>query len=242
MSFPDEHPQVMKSTSAATVGAKKAVPRVALVGLDEATSAVLSDCFRQFDIQTVSLSGNVGLKLQKEKFEAMVVRLDEHADKLFEAARTSPSNRRIVIYAVAPGPRQALRHSRFGINAVLDEPIERQAVLRIVRATHLLVVHELRRYVRIPVVTQVALDAGNRNVKAQSQEISGGGMSFRAAAKVTVGTTVEASFDLPGKAGIKVRATICWARDLDGMSGLRFDPEDERRLRVKEWIDDYLGI
>ncbi len=215
---------------------------MALIGLDEPTSTVLADCFRQFGIQTVALSGDAGQRLQKEKFEAMVVRLDEHAEKLFEAARNSPSNRRMVIYAIAPGPRQTRSHSRYGINAVLEEPLERPAVLRVVRATHLLVVHELRRYVRIPVVANLALDYATRSVEGLSQEISGGGMSFRTPMNLPVGTVVEASFDLPGKPGIKVGATICWARDADGLAGLRFNPEDERRLRVKEWIDDYLGI
>ena len=44
----------------------------------------------------------------------------------------------------------------------MDEPLDRQSVLKVVRATHLLVIHELRRYVRIPVVSQVEIDTGNR--------------------------------------------------------------------------------
>ncbi len=232
----------MTAKSAAAVNVKKAVPRVALIGLDEHASAILADCFRQFGIETVTLSTDAGQKLQKEKFEAMAVRLDENAEALFEAARNSPSNRRIVIYAISPGTRPAHSHSRYGINAVLEEPVERQAALRVVRSTHLLVVHELRRYVRIPVVAHVALDAGSRSIDAQSLEISGGGMSFRVSTNVAVGTAVEASFSLPGKAGIKISATICWVREQEGLAGLRFNPEDQRRLRVKEWIDDYLGI
>ncbi len=232
----------MTAKSASGVGVKKAVPRVALIGLEEATSVVLADCFRQFGIDTVALSGDAGQKLHKEKFEAMVVRLDEHAEKMLEAARSSPSNRRLVIYALAPGTRKTHTYSRYGINAVFEEPVERQGVLRVVRSTHLLVVHELRRYVRIPVVTRLELESGSRSIEAQSLEISGGGMSFQTSANLAVGNTVEAAFDLPGKPGIKVGATICWVRDPDGLAGLRFDPEDERRLRVKEWIDDYLGI
>jgi hypothetical protein len=61
-------------------------------------------------------------------------------------------------------------------------PVDRQAALKVVRATHLLVVHELRRYVRLPIVTEVELKIGKDRVRATSQEISAGGMSMQTSA------------------------------------------------------------
>ncbi len=232
----------MVETSAGTATTRKAVARVAVVDLDEATRGVLADCFRQFGIQTVAVSGDAAQRLQKEKFEAMVLRLDEHAAALLDAARTSPSNRRIVIYGMAAGTQQTPRFSKYGINAVLDEPVERQAALRVVRATHLLVVHELRRYVRVPIITEVTLHIETQRVAAHSVEISGGGMSLRTDTKLAIGQTVETAFDLPGKSGIRTGAIVCWIRGADTMAGLRFNSDDPRRLRVREWIDDYLDI
>ncbi len=221
---------------------KKAIARVALVDLDESTRAVLADCFRQFGIQTAALSGDAPQRLQKEKFEALVLRLDDHAAEILEAVRNSPSNRRVVVYGVASGTRQTLRFSKYGINAVLDEPPERQATLRVVRSTHLLVVHELRRYVRIPIITEVTLHTIAGRTPAHSVEISAGGMSVHANTKLSIGQTVQAAFDLPGKSGIRSSAAVCWLREAESLAGLRFDAEDERRLRVREWIDDYLDI
>ncbi len=232
----------MAGTSAGTLTIKKAVARVAVVDLSEATRSVLTECFRQFGIQTVSFAGDAAQRLQKEKFEAMVVRLDERAAAILEAARNSPSNRRIVIYGVVAAPGQVLRFSKYGINAVLDEPLERQATLRAVRSTHLLVVHELRRYVRIPIISEVTLHADSRRLKAQSVEISGGGMSLQVRVNLQMGQTVEVAFDLPGKAAIRSNAVVCWIREGAGLAGLRFDSEDQRRLRVREWIDEYLDI
>ncbi len=221
---------------------KKAVARVALIGLDEPTAAVLTDCFRQFAIQTVRLSPDEAVqRLNKEKFEALAVRLEGIADHVLEAARTSPSNQRIVVFGIAAGSKQALQYSRFGINAVLDDPVERQGALRVVRATHLLVVHELRRYVRIPVVTQVVLSTANCRIAGHTQEISGGGMSVKAGVKLPAGERADICFDLPLKPGIKLGAVVCWVREM-GLIGLRFNPEDAGRVHVKRWIDDYLEI
>src|SRR5258708_32556242 len=84
----------------------------------------------------------------------------------------------MVIYGLARNTQEALRHSAYGINAVLNEPLERQSVLRVVRSTYLLVVHELRRYVRIPVVTEISVDTGGpQKMAAVGLEGRGGGAS-----------------------------------------------------------------
>src|SRR4029077_16630376 len=99
----------------------------------------------------------------RQKFEACVIRLyDPDADRILKSARNSPSNRRMVLYGIARNTQEALKYSAYGINAVLDEPLDRQSVLKIVRATHLLVIHELRRYVRIPVVSQAEVELNSR--------------------------------------------------------------------------------
>jgi hypothetical protein len=173
-----------------------------------------------------------------------VLRLyDPDADRILKAARNSPSNRRLVIYGIARNTQEALRYSSYGINAVLDEPLDRQSVLKVVRATHLLVIHELRRYVRIPVASQVEIDTGNRTPFAVTAvEVSSGGMSVRSSSPLPKTEVVRLNLALPGLEKLSVRAFVCWYRDSDKIYGLRFDPTDERRLRVRGWIDQYLEI
>src|ERR1700675_1192610 len=122
---------------------KKAVATVALIGLDEAVSGTLRECFKQFGIQTTSVGGGDAIqRLKREKFEACVLRLQEAgAEAILDAARNSPSNRRIVVYGICRNAQEALRLSRYGINAILTDPVERQSALRVVRATHLLVIN-----------------------------------------------------------------------------------------------------
>ena len=147
-----------------------------------------------------------------------------------------------MIYGIARSTQEALRFSKYGINAVFDEPLDRQSVFKVVRSTHLLVIHELRRYVRIPVVTDVKLDIGSGSTNVVSVEVSSGGMSVHSPVPDRVTRTSADHHHASGPAKTDVRAYICWAKPAEKLYGLRYDPADERRLRVRGWIDQYLEI
>jgi hypothetical protein len=156
-----------------------------------------------------------------------------------EAARSSPSNARIVIYGVGGSAQEAMRFSRYGVNAVFTEPVERQAALKLVRATQMLVQHEFRRYVRLPVITEVVLtDKTGKRISATSKELSSGGMSISTDADFKVGAALQVSFALLTLPRMSLNATICWRAK--NSFGLRFDPGDERRKRLREWVQAYL--
>jgi len=136
---------------------KKAAARVALVDLREPDRTVLADCFRQFGIDTHNVNGNAAERLLKEKFEACVLKLSPEAEPVMGAARSSASNARMVIYGLGGSAQDAMGFSRYGINAVFNEPLERSTALKLVRATQMLVMHEFRRYVRVPIITEIAV-------------------------------------------------------------------------------------
>jgi len=220
---------------------KRAAARAALVDLKDPVRNVLADCFRQFGIESVMLSGTAAERLQKEKFEACVVKLTSAAQPVIESARTSPSNSRIVIYGLGGSAQDAMRFSKYGINAVFHEPLERSAAMKLVRATQMLVLHELRRYVRIPVITEISVVASQgHRLTATSIEVSSGGMSMRSGEDISVGQGVEISFALLTLPRVWVRGSVSWRNAAGKAFGIRFDNQDERRLRIKEWIDAYL--
>lgn len=213
------------------------------IHIDHACNAFMHDCFKQFGIHVVALPGDPVAALNRQKFEACVMRLyDPQAEKILQAARNSSSNKGIVIYGIARNTQEALRYSAYGINAVFDEPLDRQSVLKVVRATHLLVIHELRRYVRVPLVAEALIETGAAAAKVMTVEVSSGGMSVRSASPISSPDTVRILAKLPGLDRLDVRAYICWARPADKIYGLRFDPSDQRRLSVRRWIDQYLEI
>lgn len=218
---------------------KKVAARAALVDINEPARTILADCFRQFRIEAVHITHNAGERLKREKFEACVIQLGPNAEAVMNAARSSPSNGRIVIYGVGGSTQDAMRYSRFGINAMFNEPVERPTAMKLVRATQMLVVHEFRRYVRVPVITEVSIiSADGRRFTATSKEISSGGMSMKSNEELGVAINVELSFALLTLPRTTVKGTVCWRGK--NVFGIRFDPQDDRRLRIKEWVEAYL--
>jgi hypothetical protein len=188
------------------------------------------------------MSGERAERLASEKFEACVVRVGSKAAPVLESARRSRSNSRMVIYGLGGTIKEALTLSQFGINAIFHEPLERPAALKLVRSTQMLVLHEFRRYARVPVITQVSGLAGanSRQFEASSIEISCGGMSLKSAHDVAPGLPVEVSFALLTLPRVWVRGNVTWTKPASKTFGVRFDHGDARRLKVKEWVESYL--
>jgi hypothetical protein len=219
---------------------RKSVAHVALFDLPEASAQLLTECFRQYGIETTAVAREHADRLRREKFEACVLRVGEPAGSIIELARASASNNRIVIYGLGGTARDAMRYSKLCLNAVFHEPLDRSAALKLVRSTRMLVLHEFRRYVRVPVMTEVAIlftDGGR--MTAVSQEISSGGMSVKGNHVPEKGTAVEVSFSLLTLPRVWVRGQVTWKKPNKSF-GIRFDPTDERRQRLKEWIVGYL--
>jgi len=224
---------------ARTPSTKKAAARAALVDLKESSRALLTECFRQFGIETVLVSSSPAERLRQEKFEACVINLGPGAEVVMEAARTSASNSRLVLYGLGGNAQEAMRYSKFGINAMFQEPLERPATLKLVRATHMLVLHEFRRYARVPIMTEVTVFSPDKHrLSASSLEISSGGMSLKSAEDMPSGTNIEISFSLLTLPSVTVRGVVTWRKSKS--FGVRFDAADERRQKVKKWIEAYL--
>jgi hypothetical protein len=200
----------------------------------------VTECFRQFGIETVPIARENADRLRREKFEACVLLLGEEAGSIIELARASASNSRIIIYGLGGTAQDALRYSKLCINAVFHEPLERSAAMKLVRSTRMLVLHEFRRYVRVPVMTEVGIvmSDGTR-MTATSQEISSGGMSLKGNSVPEQGNLLEVSFSLLTLPRVWVRGHVTWKKSNKSF-GIRFDLTDDRRQRVKDWIVAYL--
>ncbi|PYX03763.1 MAG: hypothetical protein DMG86_01105 [Acidobacteria bacterium] len=233
----------LETAVSAVPRSRKFSARVALVDLKESTGKVLRDCFKQFGIETLVVTDNAVERLPREKFEACVLKLSPGAELVMDSVRRSASNGKMVIYGLGGSAQEAMQYSKYGINAVFHEPVQRPAVLKVVRATQMLVAHEFRRYLRIPVITEISVATADnkRRFNAISQEVSSGGMSIRSDEEVPLDQALEISFALLTLPRIWVRGTVCWAKPSSKNFGIRFDLQDERRLRIKEWIEGYLA-
>ena len=223
--------------SAVGTGPTKAVAKIALLGVDSASSAVLADCFRQFGIEAVFLAADASKDIG-DTYHACVVPLTAGAEAILRGIRAV--SHRTVIYGTCGSVREALRFAEFGINAVFQTPVNKQEALQVVRATHLLVLKELRRYIRVPLLCSVRLETGTEILEGSSLEISAGGMSLVVKGRVGVPQTVLAIFALPGQEMTAIKSIVCWIRREEGTVAIRFDPSDPRRSAVRNWIDNYL--
>jgi PilZ domain len=232
----------MASVSSPVVAnvSSKAAARVAAVELGDSALSILRDCFRQYSIEISIVNGNVSDQLRRDKFDACVLDLKPEMLKTVEAARSSPLNRRMVIYGISHQPGDAVPFIKYGINAVLEWPFDRQTAHKMIRSTQSLVIHEFRRYVRVPVTTEVAVRVDGQKITALSEEVSAGGMSIRTPQKLGALSPMLLSFILPTNNKVTISATVCWAREAENLIGVRFGPADERRFQVKSWIDHYL--
>ncbi len=224
-------------SSAAGAGPTKAAAKVALLGVDSASSTVLADCFRQFGIEAVSVAADA-TKEVGDTYPACVVPLTAEAGPILRSIREV--SHRAVVYGMCGSVSEALRFAEYGINAVFETPIAKQDALQVVRATHLLVLKELRRYVRVPLLCSVRLETGTEILEGSSLEISAGGMSLVVKGHVGVPQAVLAVFALPGQEMSAIKSIVCWTRREEGTAAIRFDPSDPRRSVVRNWIDRYL--
>jgi|SRR5450755_4504517 hypothetical protein len=235
-------PNLTTSILAPIATHRKTAARVALFDVSAASAQLITECFRQFGIETVAIPPEQADRLQREKFEACVMPLGEAAGSIIEMARGSASNSRMIIYGLGGTAQDAMRYSKLCLNAVFHEPLERSAAMKLVRSTRMLVLHEFRRYVRIPVMTEVGIVlADGGRMTATSQEISSGGMSLRGDYVPEQGSTVEVSFSLLTLPRVWVRGEVTWKKSNKSF-GIRFDSADERRRRLKEWIVAYLEV
>ncbi len=231
----------MATTSPSTTASTKPPARVALINLEAPTSELLRDCFLQSRIHGIVLTGVVEPRLAREKFQALVVPLNERAAGLLEVIRSSADNKRAVVYAVAATTAEALPFARHGINALFHSPVEREAAAKVIHNTQALINGELRLHVRVPLVTEVKLELAGRRSSASTREISGGGIAFHTTDTFAIPQSVGLTFTLPGMPLVSLNAVVSYITEAGTLVGVRFAPS-EARQRVKKWVEDYLGI
>jgi hypothetical protein len=213
---------------------------VALVGLEPASAEVFRAAFRQFDIETDDLGANPLPALLEKKFEGCVLRLNPDSPALLEAVRRSQHNRNIAFLGVSDGLAETLPMARLGLNAIVRWPVQRADALRAVHGTQLLILHELRRFVRVPIVLEVTLKPeGGHSLIGLTRDISYGGVSVSTVEAIFPDRNVETAFALPQRAPVAVDGRVVWRHNPE-LIGIRFSIEDPRRREVRRWIDEYL--
>ena len=220
-------------------------PRVALFNLDSTETAVFQDCFSQFGIDSIVISEDNGNRFSREKLEGCVVKLhSKAANTIVESARNSSGNQQIVIYGLYRSIEEIRDYAKYGINVLVREPLQWMDCVKAARSSRSLLLHELRRYIRLPLATSVAVSSTAVKFQATSVEISEGGMSIGIPhdASVLDSLHLRVTFSLPTSPDLSVQAQVCWVRRSENLVGLRFDRTDPNITTIKRWISKYLKL
>ncbi|HXZ27578.1 MAG TPA: PilZ domain-containing protein [Terriglobales bacterium] len=213
---------------------------LAVINVARPVVEVLQQCFRQCRIDTQASSPSVE-QLQTSAFDACAIRLDAGAEAYLQALRAADGNRRCLVYGFG-SIEEALRLSEYGVNCLFEGGAGADAIAREVENTYLLLLRQLRRYVRLPLITGMKAVTPHRGtLTGVTREISGGGLSAYAVEGLAVADTAQLLLGLPGLSGLEIPAVVCWCLETQRTTGFQFRPCNDR-LRLKAWIDGYLGM
>lgn len=213
---------------------------VAVINMAGGAVELLQQCFRQYRIDTQTASPSLE-QLKTVAFDACAIRLDSAAAPFLKALRGTELNRRCLVYGFGT-TQEAVRLTEYGINCLFEGAVNTETIAREVENTYLLLIRQLRRYVRLPLITEVKAVTSHRGtLSGLTREISAGGLSLYAVGGLAVADTAQLSFGLPGLPGLEIPGVVCWRLEVQRTTGFQFRQCNDR-LRLKAWIDEYLGL
>jgi DNA-binding response OmpR family regulator len=157
------------------------------------------------DVLTLADSERAAQCLEEQQFDGVILEVRIPPPDGFELtrrARASSLNSRTPIVLLAE--RDDLQAMREGFNAgatcFLGKPVTRESINRLINALRGPMMNEQRRHARLPFVTKVECRRGedkDKQIVAESFSIGEGGMSFKAADRLTEGQEITLEFKLP---------------------------------------------
>lgn len=180
--------------------------------------------------------------LISEKFDAVIVDCDDLVGGLevLQGLRETPSNRNSVTFAILNGKKTTTQDAfTMGANFVLQKPISVLNASRCFNAAVNFMIKERRRYFRQPIAMAVKVVLGDKQWKAESTNISEGGIALTMREALPKGETFQLKFTVAEVSlNMEVEAEVAWA-DMKGRVGLRFQnvPASSQQ-QLERWLDD----
>jgi CheY-like chemotaxis protein len=178
--------------------------RVLVVDDNAAFGEMIQEVLRTVDIESLVLthSGQAVTCLAREKFGAVFLDVNMPAPNGIELTRKIRSgglNVSTPIMIITGEDERALLGRAFeaGANFFLYKPIDRHAILRLVRATKDSIEHERRRFRRINVSCKVSIESEGTQLTGSTLDMSMGGMFVQSSSALPVGAVAQVKVHLP---------------------------------------------
>jgi hypothetical protein len=221
----------------------KKTSTLASVGIELAQLDFFKTSLQKSGIPIEIASYDSAHPLKGKNVSAFVVRLGTGVEETLSSIRSIEEYRNTLIYAVGSGGEAMNANlTEYEVSVLLPD-LSAPSVTDAVQSTYQLLLHQLRRYARIPIVTAVQIGSGESSIKAISRNISAGGVSLASLGtgafdSLQADTVIQVSFSLPHSSRFHLSSVL--VRKSDKFANFQFlGSPDQEELKV--WIDRYLS-
>jgi DNA-binding NarL/FixJ family response regulator len=151
--------------------------------------------------------------------------IDAEADdalNLIGTLKNHKSSKHAIIFAYASSPAQAKGGRQAGTNFTLLKPISYQQVVQTLSVASSFIMEAQKKYFRHRVTLPINIVHPGARHKAITENMSETGMAISTLDRLEQGSSLEFSFELPGKANIEGLGQVIW-NDLNGRAGINFE-------------------
>lgn len=199
-------------------------------------------CSAGMDADSVTNSAEAAARLGREKFHAVFLDMrmpPPDGIELARQVRASPVNASTVIVMITgEGDRTVMaRAFEAGVEFFLFKPVERNKLLKLIRATEGSIERERRRFTRVPLRCRVSMESGNDRLEGTTADISLGGALVQSRCVLPPGTPVTLNLQLEaGKTPWRAEARVVRTVGTDCM-GVQFENCGAKEIsRLQEFL------
>jgi len=219
--------------------------KVMVVDDEPAVLAVLKDFMEPagFAVSPFTDSREAAVRIEKEKFDAVFVDVrmpGMDGFELVQRVRASRPNSKVPIVMLTGQDDVGTIRKGFqaGVTFFLGKPITVHKLRGLLAVTRGIMLKEQRRDARLPLRTPVSCQAGGKQVKCGSLNISEAGMLLEHPGGVAVGQEVELQFMLPqARQPLRLRARVVHWEAPDYMGVQFVDLAPEERAAIQGYIN-----
>jgi CheY-like chemotaxis protein len=215
--------------------------KVLVVDDDAPTCELIRDVLSAADIEAcgVTDSSKAATRLTEQHYDAVFLDARMPAPdgiELTKQMRNSALNKKSLVVMITGDQEQHFLKRAFdaGVNFVLFKPVDRQALLRLLRVTQGLIDRERRRYTRVSITREVLVKCGDIRSRGITEDVSVNGMLIRMERTFPVGARLRISFDMStGEPPLRADARVVRLIE-ENMMGIELEnvaPVDSDRLQ-----------
>src|SRR6266481_4483362 len=210
--------------------------RILVVDDDPLTGELICEILRSagMDASFLTSSAEAAERLKREKYHAVFLDMRMPAPDGAELARQVRASRVIVMITGEQDRTVMGRAFEAGVEFLLYKPVERNKLLKLIRATESSIERERRRFTRVQLRCRVLLDSGNDRLEGTTLDLSLGGALVQSHRAFPSGTPVTVSLDLEAgtphmRSGAQVIRTV--GTDCMGIQFENLGSKESNRLQ-----------